>query len=255
MPVIISRRNHKHVEHNVINKVHKHISHINNYDTGISYYFKKSLNRKNYYNFYHGNFNLRKIENISISQQIDITNNTIQTNNQTITYVDNNCLNNNRVAIIIVNTVPSSAGNCLWIPETSDNVVPGLDSLLTHTQSKYATLTALQNSINNINTTINNEIQNIQTEINNIEITNPQDVSNESHYHASHTDFMYQRNTTNNDNRRQFVIQNQYFTYQRKGNHELQIQASNIRVPDLQNQINNLLSGGGGGDPDGIGTM
>ena len=67
---------------------------------------------------------------------------------------------------------------------------------------------------------------------------------------------MYQRNTTNNDNRRQFVIQNHYFTYQRKGNHELQVQALDIIVAGLQNQINNLPSGGsgdgGGGD---IGTM
>ena len=66
---------------------------------------------------------------------------------------------------------------------------------------------------------------------------------------------MYQRNTTNNDNGRQFVIQNHYFTYQRKGNHELQIQALNIIVADLQTQINNLTGGDpGSGDPDGIGT-
>ena len=61
--------------------------------------------------------------------------------------------------------------NYLWTPETSDNVVPGLDSLLTHTQSKYATLTSLQNSITNDNNTINTEIQNLQTETNNIENT------------------------------------------------------------------------------------
>ena len=67
---------------------------------------------------------------------------------------------------------------------------------------------------------------------------------------------MYQRNTTNNDNRRQFVIQNHYFTYQRKGNHELQIQALDIIVNDLQNQLYNLSSSpDGGGDPDGIGTV
>ena len=66
---------------------------------------------------------------------------------------------------------------------------------------------------------------------------------------------MFQRNTTKNDNRRQFVIQNHYFTYQRKGNHELAIQALNLIVADLQNQINDLStpSSGGGGDPD-IGT-
>ena len=66
--------------------------------------------------------------------------------------------------------------------------------------------------------------------------------------------FMCQRNTTDNDHRRQFVIQNHYFTYQRKGNHELQIQALSIIVADLQTQINNLSSGSGGEDPN-ISTM
>ena len=78
--------------------------------------------------------------------------------------------------------------------------------------------------------------------------------SKESHYHTSHTDFMYQRNTTNNDNRRQFVIQNHYFTFQRKGNNELAIQALNIIVADLQTQINNLSSNNPPPDDSGIGT-
>ena len=68
---------------------------------------------------------------------------------------------------------------------------------------------------------------------------------------------MFQRNIIENDNRTQFVIQKHYFTYQRKGNHELAIQALNLVVVDLQNQINNINTGsgssGGGGDPD-IGT-
>ena len=132
--------------------------------------------------------------------------------------------------------------------------MPGLDSLLTYLQPKYATLTALQNPITNINNTINSDISNIQTEIINTEITNPQNVSKNRSFHTSHTDFMYQRNTTNNVNRRQVVIQNRYFTSQRKGNHELQIQALSTIVADLQNQINNLSSGGGGGGGD-IGTM
>ena len=80
--------------------------------------------------------------------------------------------------------------------------MPGLDSLLTYAQSKDATINALQNAINNINTTVNNEISNIQTEINTIEITNQQHVSKGLHYHTNHIDFMYQRNMTKNDNRR-----------------------------------------------------
>ena len=66
---------------------------------------------------------------------------------------------------------------------------------------------------------------------------------------------MYQGSTTNNDNGKQFVIQIHYFTYQRKGNHELAIQALNTIVADLQNQINNLSSGGGGSEDPDIGTM
>ena len=131
--------------------------------------------------------------------------------------------------------------------------MPGLDSLLTYLRSNYATLTALHNSLTSINNIINNEISNIQPETNNIEITHPQNVNKNLSYHTSHTDFMYQRNATNNGNSRQFVIQNHYCTYQRKGNHELQIQALNIIVADLQNQINDLSSGGGGGGD--IGTM
>ena len=49
---------------------------------------------------------------------------------------------------------------------------------------------------------MNSEVQNLQTVINNIEIINPStgDVSKNLPYHTSHTDFMYQRNTTNNEN-------------------------------------------------------
>ena len=64
---------------------------------------------------------------------------------------------------------------------------------------------------------------------------------------------MYQRNTTNNGNRRSYVLQQNYFTYQRKCNNELAIQALNIIVADLQNQINNLSSNPPP-DDSGIGT-
>ena len=111
-----------------------------------------------------------------------------------------------------MNPTPSLNESYLWIPEVSDNVVPGLDSMITYTQSKYATLTALQNAITNI--------------INNIQIES-------------------------------CIIQNHYFTYQRKGSQELQIQLSKVIVADLQNQINNITSGSGGSDPNEpeVGTM
>ena len=177
-PTTFTRHNHNNYEHNVIKKVHTHITHINNYDTEIDYFSKKSFSKIQYYNFYHDNFNFRKIGNISLTQQADITNNITETNYQTITYVGNVYLNNGKIATIVVNTVPSLTDNYLWIPEgITDNAVPGLDSMLAYIQSKYATLAALQNSITNINNTINTEIQNLQTEVNNIEISNPQNVS------------------------------------------------------------------------------
>ena len=67
---------------NVINNGHKHIKDINAYDAEINCYNKKPLNKKQYYNFYHDNFNSRKIENISLTQQTDITNHITETNNQ-----------------------------------------------------------------------------------------------------------------------------------------------------------------------------
>ena len=61
---------------------------------------------------------------------------------------------------------------------------------------------------------------------------------------------MYQRNTTNNDNRKSYVMQNHYFTFQRKPNNndlELMIQTLQQQVNDMQIQINNLNSGGSSG--------
>ena len=189
----IARHNHNTYEHHVIKHVHEHIKNINNYGIGINFHNKKSLNKKQYYNFYHGNSNLRKIENIPLTQQTDITKSIAETSNQTITYVDNHYFNNDKIATIDVNPTPSLTDNCIWILETTDNVVPGLESLLTYIQSKYATLTSLQNSITNINNTINTEIQTLQTQIINIEILNPstQNVSNDLQYHTSHADFMF----------------------------------------------------------------
>ena len=77
-----------------------------------------------------------------------------------------------------MNPTPSHAENYPWIPEgIRDNVVPGLERILTYLQSKCAILTALQNMIINISNTINNEINIFWTEINNVEITNQQNVN------------------------------------------------------------------------------
>ena len=85
---------------------------------------------------------------------------------------------------------PSLNKNFLWIPETRDDVVPGLDSMVTYTQPTYVTLTALQNAITNIN-------NNIQTETNNLEIPNQghSNVNKDLYYNTTHTDHTFQRKT------------------------------------------------------------
>ena len=126
--------------------------------------------------------------------------------------------------------------------------------MVTYIQSTDTTLTALQNAITNVN-------NNIHTEIKNLEIPNQGDlnVNKELYYNTTHTDYTFQRNSTIHkyDNRRSCVLQQNYFTYQRKGNQELQIQLLNNIVADLQNQINNITSGSGGSDPNEpeVGTM
>ena len=66
-------------------------------------------------------------------------------------HVGNTYLSNNNIATGLRNHTPSINDNYLWIPETIDNVVPGLDPMLTYNQNKYATLTALQNAVTNTN--------------------------------------------------------------------------------------------------------
>ena len=134
------------------------INHSSNYDTEMNYYSKKSLNKENYFNFYNDNFIFRQIENINISQQTDITNNITETNTETINYVDNKYLNNTKIATVIVNPTPSLNENYPWIPGTTDNVVPGLDSLITYLNRKFASTGTLQHSITNVSDTMNNEI-------------------------------------------------------------------------------------------------
>ena len=87
--------------------------------------------------FHHATFNFRQNEILSSSQEIDITNNIIEANTQTTNHI-NNYLNNNKTTAIL-NPTPSINENCLWTPEVSDNVVPGLGSMTTYTQSKHAT--------------------------------------------------------------------------------------------------------------------
>ena len=212
----ITRHNHNNYEHNV-KRINRHIQHINNYEAEINY-CKKS---NNYYNFHHDTFNFRKNEIVHSSQQNDITNNIIDTNTQSKNYIGENYVNSNKIATVMLNPTPSTNENYLWIPGVSDNVVPGLGSMLTCIQSKYATVTALQNAITNIS-------NNIHTGINNLEINNQGNLNvNEVLYcHSNYTDYTFQRNNTIHkyDNHRTSIIQNHFPTYQRKCNQELQIQ-------------------------------
>ena len=84
---------------------------------------------------------------------------------------------------LLLNPTPLLNESCLWIPEVSGNVAGGLDSMITYTQSNYATLAALQNAITNI------KIIMISTEINNLEIPNQVNlnVNQELYYNTTHT--------------------------------------------------------------------
>ena len=137
----------------------------------------KSLDANNYHNSHNGYLSSRKIETIPQSQQTDITHQTTETNTQIINYANANYLNHDRNATVILNPTPSLNENYLWIPEVSDHVAPGSDSMLTYIQSKYTTSTSLQNAITYANNDINDEIHNTQTEINNLENANQQNVS------------------------------------------------------------------------------
>ena len=79
-------------------------------------------------------FNFRNNEIISNSQQTDITTNIIETDTQTTNYIDDNYLDNIKIATVILNPTPSLNENYSWIPEVSDNVAPWLDSVITYIQ-------------------------------------------------------------------------------------------------------------------------
>ena len=56
---------------------------------------------------------------------------------------------------------------------------------------------------------------------------------------------MYQRNNTKNDTRKNIVLQNHFFTFQRqyKTNHlDLQIQMMQLQIEQMQAQINSMSS-------------
>ena len=61
----------------------------------------------------------------------------------------------------------------------------------------------------------------IQTEINNLEIPNQgnMNVNKELYYNTTHTYYTFQRNNTIHkyNNRRSYILQQNYFTYQWKG--------------------------------------
>jgi len=82
-------------------------------------------------NFYNETFNVRKVETISLSQQTDIVNNIIETNEETISYIDDNFLNNNNISTVEINIGSDLiTDNYTWTPSPSDTVAPGLESLL-----------------------------------------------------------------------------------------------------------------------------
>ena len=64
------------------------------------------------------------------------------------------------IATIIVNPTPSLTENYLWIPETTDNVVPGLDSLFAYLQPKLCDIISITEFDNQQHAIINDGISN-----------------------------------------------------------------------------------------------
>ena len=124
--------------------------------------------------------------------------------------------------------------------------------MITYTKSTYATLTTLQHAITHIHI-------NTHTEINTLELPNQGSlhVNQGLHYNTTHTYYTFQRHNTihNYDNLRRFTIHNHFFTYQRNGNHELQIQALDYIVADLHNQIYSFTFGVSNPDEPTIGII
>ena len=108
----------------------------------------------------------------------------------------------NKIATDKLNPTPSRTENYLWIPEVSDNVVPGLDSMITYTQSKYATITSV--------TKYDDKTETTQTEINNLRIQHQggSGSSKELHYNTTPTYYMCQKSVLNNHTH--FIIQRHF---------------------------------------------
>ena len=62
-----------------------------------------------------------------------------------------------KISTVMLNPTPSTNGHYLWTPEVSDNVAPGLDSMITYIQPKCETLITLQNAIINEHNIIQTE--------------------------------------------------------------------------------------------------
>lgn len=64
--------------------------------------------------------------------------------------VCSNYLINNKIATAMLNPTPSFTEQCFWIPETSDNVVRGLDSVLTYLSSQYSVINTSPYDLRNV---------------------------------------------------------------------------------------------------------
>ena len=113
------------------------------------------------------------------------------TNALAMTYIGDNYLNNDRISRYILNPGYSVDGSIeerfMWLPNPSDNVVPGLEPILKYFELNYATIASLQNAITDMT-------NHIQTEIDNIDFpTNPDAGKTTRHYYINHGHNIFKR--------------------------------------------------------------
>ena len=95
-------------------------------------------------------------------------------------------------------------------PFISDDVVPGLLSMLEHLESNYATITSLQNAIADMS-------NHIQTEIDNIEFpTNPGGSKITRHHYINHEPNIHKKVNGHIHNNKYYKLYNDTFNFKKK---------------------------------------
>ena len=101
----------------------------------------------------------------------------------------------------------------MWLPNPSDNVVPGLESILEYLELNYATIASLQNAITDMH-------NHIQTEIDNIDFpTNPDAGKTTRHHYINHEHNIFKKVNNHIHNKKNYYnFYNDTFNFKKNDN-------------------------------------